>query len=118
MFRFFFKPHIHESFALAVEVAAGVTLIAAWIAQFLVFRVDSIRNAFIVSRALGPLSGLYLLSAALFSFIFLLMALWWRGRDVSHVRKHVFHFFLVAVVSFAVMTLPFVYGFEILGLRV
>ncbi len=118
MFRFFFKPHIHESFALAAETAAGVALIAAWIAQFLVFRVESVRNAFIISRTLGPISGLYLLSAAIFSLTFLFMTLWWRDRDVSNARKHVFQFFLVAVISFAVMTLPFVYGFEISGLHV
>ena len=95
-----------------------MTLITAWIAQFLVFRVESVRNTFIISRTLGPISGLYLFSVAIFFFTFLLMTLWWRDRDVSHARKHVFQFFLVAVVSFAVMTLPFVYGFEILGLRV
>jgi len=97
------KSRIHESIAVAALFAAGVSLHAAWIANLVWFRSSRV-------DVLGPL---YLFVDTVYVIIFILTVAWCRGRDCSDFRDRAYHFFLVSILIFSVMTLPIVYGFTI-----
>ncbi len=98
-----FKSRIHESLAVAALFAAGVSLQAAWIANLVWFRMARVDS----------LMPLYVFVDTVFVIIFVLTVAWCRGRDCSDFRDRAYHFFLVSILIFSVMTLPIVYGFTI-----
>lgn len=114
MLRFFSKHHFYESVALAALFAVSLTLHIAWISNLLVARVAYFQTLFNIVPSIGPVSGLYLNSFLSFIILFVLVFLYWRGKDCSHARKTLFSFFLFSLVTFFVMTLPFVYQFSVL----
>ncbi len=114
MIPFLSKHRFHESIALAALFAASVTLHIAWISNLLVARVPFFRIWFSVVPSIGPVSGLYLKSLLVFLVLFVGGSFYWRGKDCSHLRKHIFHFFLFSIVAFFIMTLPFVYQFSVI----
>jgi len=113
MFRNLFKPRVHESVAIASVFAASVALHVAWITNLLVHRSETVWNWFLLDPDLGPISGMY--TKTLITFFVVLIVSWliWRGRDCSHSRNRVFWFFIASIVMFLVMTLPFVYEFQL-----
>ena len=113
MFQRLFKPRVHESVALAAIFAASVTLHVAWIVNLLVHRSETVWNWFLLDPDLGPISGMYTKTLITFFVIFVISSLLWRGRDCSHSRDRVFWFLVISIVMFLVMTLPFVYEFQL-----
>ncbi|MEK7452225.1 MAG: hypothetical protein AAB664_02710 [Patescibacteria group bacterium] len=113
MFSFFSKQRFHESVALAALFAASITLHVAWISNLLVARVPFFQQWFTLAPSVGPVSGLYAKSLFSFLVIFFCAAWYWRGKDCSHARKHLFQFFLISLLTFFLMTLPFVYQFSV-----
>ena len=112
MFHFISKYHFHESIAIAVLFASAVTLQVAWMANLLVARVPVIRAWYDVVPSIGPISGLYLKSLLTFVVIFILSALYLRGKDCSMHRKNLLGFFLFSVFVFFIMTIPFIYQYS------
>lgn len=108
-----FKQRIHESFALAAILAASSALHAAWIDNLLIFKSDTIAQWVTLNPDIGPISGLYVDVLGAYFTTLLIATAFWRGRDVSHWRDRVFWFFLVSIIFFLFMTLPFVYGFAV-----
>lgn len=109
----FFKKRIHESVALSVYLASALTLQVAWIANWLVYRSEWVRNLMSINASIGPISGLYLKTFCVFVLVFGLSVLFFRGKDVSHWRERVVWLFFVSVVMFLVLTYPSVYEFVI-----
>ncbi|MBI4435293.1 hypothetical protein HY630_01345 [Candidatus Uhrbacteria bacterium] len=108
-----FKERIHESFALAALFAGSVALHVAWIDNLLITRSPKIADWVTLNPNIGPISGLYVDVVGAYFVALLVAAALWRGRDVSHWRDRVFWFFVVSIVVFLLMTLPFVYGFAV-----
>lgn len=108
-----FRDRIHESFALAAVLAASVALHVAWIDNLLITRSREIAQMVTLNPAIGPISGLYIDVFGAYFVALLLAAALWRGRDVSHWRDRVFWFFILSLVVFFLMTLPFIYGFAV-----
>ncbi|MBT5808288.1 hypothetical protein HOI18_03370 [Candidatus Uhrbacteria bacterium] len=113
MFKKLFKPRVHESVAIAALFSASITLNVAWIINLLVHRSDRVWAWFEMSERIGPISGMY--TKTLLSFFCVMFVTWMfcRGKDCSHQREGVFWFFVASIVLFLVMTLPFVYEFQI-----
>lgn len=109
----FFKKRIHESFALAAVLAGAVALHVAWIDNLLVSRSTTIAQWVMLNSEIGPISGMYVDTIGAFFVALLLAAGVWSGRDVSEWRDRVFWFFIVSIVVFLLMTMPFVYGFAV-----
>lgn len=110
---YFFRNRIHESLALSALFAGAVALHVAWIDNLLITRSPIIRDWMILIPDVGSISGLYLDTLGAFFTTFLIAAAIWRGKDVAHWRDRVFWFFVVSIIAFLLMTLPFVYGFVI-----
>ncbi len=108
-----FKKRVHESVALAAVFAASVTLHIAWIVNLVVHRSETVWEWFLLSEEIGPISGMYTKTLLSFFGILLVSWLFWRGRDCSHWRSRVFWFFIMSLIVFLLMTLPFVYEFQI-----
>jgi hypothetical protein len=108
-----FFGRIHESFALAAIFAGSIALHVAWIDHLFISRSESFAQWVTLNPSVGPISGLYIDVIASFFVALLLAAGVWRGRDVSAWRERIFLFFIVSIVVFMVMTLPFVYGFAV-----
>lgn len=109
------NSRVRESFALAAVLAGSVALHVAWIDHLMISRSEDVRRWLMLNPEIGPISGLYLDVLGAFFVTLLIAAGIWKGRDVSHWRERVFTFFLVSIVVFVLMTLPFVYGFSIGG---
>jgi uncharacterized membrane protein len=109
----FFRNRIHESLALAAMFAGAVALNVAWIDNLLITRSPVIRDWMTLNTDIGSISGLYLDTLGAFFTTFLIVAVIWRGRDITHWRERVFWFFVASIIIFLLMTLPFVYGFVI-----
>lgn len=109
-----FRNRIHESFALAAVLAGAVALHVAWIDNLLITRSESIRAWVTLNPDIGPISGLYVDALGAYFTTLLIAAAMWRGKDVSHWRDRVFWFFIVSIVVFLLMTLPFIYGFAVI----
>lgn len=108
-----FRHRIHESIALSAFLAVSFTLQIGWIANWLVHRSPWVAEQFTLSDQLGPVSGLYLKSFVSFILLFGVCVLAFRGRDIAHWRDRVFWFFIASVLMFLVLTLPFVYEFQV-----
>lgn len=108
-----FHKRVHESLATAAFLSVAVTLQIAWMANFLVHRIPSIREQFNIIPSVGPVSGLYLKTFISSFLLFGIFVLLFRGKDCSHWRDRVFWFFLVSIVMFLVLTLPIVYEFTV-----
>ena len=109
-----FRKRIHESFALAAILAGAVALHVAWMDNLLITRSTTMRDWITLNPEIGPISGLYVDVLGAYFTTLLIAAAVWRGKDVSHWRDRVFWFFIVSVVVFLMMTLPFVYGFAVI----
>ena len=109
----FFRERIHESFALAAVFAGSVALHVAWIDNLLITRSITVAQMITLNPDIGPISGLYIDVLGAYFTSLLIAAALWRGRDVSHWRERVFWFFIFSIITFLVMTLPFVYGFAV-----
>lgn len=109
----FFRKRVHESFALAAIFAGSVALHVAWIDNLLISKSPQIREWVTLNPDIGPISGLYIDTLGAFFVTLLLAAAIWQGRDVAHWRERVFWFFVLSIIIFILMTLPFVYGFVI-----
>jgi len=105
----FFSKRIHESFVLSGYLSAALALHVAWMANWLVFRSDDVRERLTLVDAIGPLSGLYLKTFGVFVFFFGLLTLLFRKRDLSLLRERIIWFFVISVVLFVFMTFPFVF---------
>ncbi len=110
----FFQKRIHESVAFSALFATGLTLNIAWISNFLVYRIDLIRELFTLKESVGPISGLYLKTLVSFFIIFGISLLFLKGKDVSHNRDGILWFLMISVVLFLIMTMPIVYEFFVL----
>lgn len=108
-----FSQRVHESFALSAILAGSVALHVAWIDNLLISRSRTIAEWVTLNPDIGPISGLYVDTLGAFFVTLLFMTFLWRGRDVSHWRDRVFWFFILSIVLFLVMTLPFIYGFAV-----
>ena len=108
-----FHDRIHESFALSAILAASVALHVAWIDNLLISRSAAVADMVTLNPDIGPISGLYVDVIGAYFTSLLIAAALWRGRDVSHWRDRVFWFFVVSLIVFLLMTLPFVYGFAV-----
>jgi len=114
MWHFFSKHRVHESLVVAVLVATSLSFHAAWILNLLVVRLDSVRLFMTFLPLVGPVSGMYTCLFGFFVVSFLILSLYFKGRDVSMWRKPLFGFFLFSLFSFFIMTLPFVYAFSMM----
>lgn len=110
-----FRPRIHESVALAGLTAASAALHMGWFSHFVLFRSSAVLGWFLLDESVGPISGVYLMTLLVFVLVFVLSALWFRGRDCTDFRDRVFWFFVVSLIMFVVLTFPPVYGFEIIA---
>lgn len=110
----FFKKRIHESVGFAAMFAVGLTLNVAWILNFLVYRIDAIKEMFILQESVGLISGLYLSTLVSFFVLFGISLLYFKGKDVSHHRDGILWFFIVSVLIFFIMTIPAVYEFSVI----
>ncbi|NQV90702.1 hypothetical protein HQ487_04860 [Candidatus Uhrbacteria bacterium] len=110
----FFKNRVHESFALAAVLAGSIALHVAWIDNLLVSRSSIFAEWVTLNPEIGPISGIYVDVIGAFFVSLLLSAGVWKGRDVSHWKDRVFWFFIVSIVVFLLMTLPFIYGFAVI----
>ncbi len=108
-----FNDRIHESLALAAIFAGGVALNVAWIDNLLVSRSVIMASWMNLNPEIGPISGLYVDTLGAFFVTYLIAAALWRGKDLAHWRDRVFWFFVVSIVLFIIMTLPFIYGFVV-----
>lgn len=113
MFQRLFKPRVHESVAISAIFAASVALNLAWLANLLVHRSPMLWDAFNLLEELGPISGLYVKMLIAFFATFLISWIFWRGKDCEQFRSRVFWLFVGSIVIFLVMTLPFVYEFQV-----
>jgi hypothetical protein len=112
MFHFFHK-RIHESVAFSAVLACAIALNVAWIDNLLISRVLFFRNFLTLNENIGPISGLYVVTAGSFFVSFFLAFVVWRGRDLAHWRSRIFWFFIASIIIFLLMSLPFVYDFKI-----
>lgn len=113
----FLKKRIHESLALSAIFASSIALHVAWLDNLLISKSALIRDLMTINFDIGPVSGLYLDTTGAFFLALFLSIIFWRGKDVSHWRNRVFWFFIASIVFFVVMTMPFVFGFEVGGVR-
>lgn len=104
-----FSKRIHESVAFASVLGASLSLHVAWMANMIVYRSATVAQAFTLVPAIGPVSGLYLLTGTSFLFFFLVALLLSRGRDVSHWRSRLLWFFILSTCFFALLTMPALY---------
>ena len=107
------EKRIRESLALSAVFAGSVALHAAWIDHLLITRSEVIADWITVNPDIGPISGLYVDVLASFFVALLLALFFWKGKDVRAWQDRIFWFFVMSVVIFLVMTLPFVYGFAV-----
>ncbi|MCX6714824.1 MAG: hypothetical protein NTX72_03345 [Candidatus Uhrbacteria bacterium] len=114
MLHLFSKNRFHESVACAALLAGSITLQVMWIVNLLVVRIPFIAQLYSIVPSVGPISGMYLKAVLTFVLVFLIAALYWRGKDCSHHRTSLLNFFLFSTVIFFVMTLPFVYSFSVM----
>jgi hypothetical protein len=110
---FLFRDRIHESFALAAVLAGSVALHVAWIDNLLITKSPTVAQWVTLNPQIGPISGLYVDVLGAYFTSLLIAAALWRAKDVSHWRDRVFGFFLLSILIFLIMTLPFVYGFAV-----
>ena len=113
MFRKIFKKRIHEPIALSAIFATSVSLHIAWITNLAVARSETAYSLYSISGSVGPVSGLYLQTFVVFLVVFGLSTFFLAGRDVSHWRERVFWFLVLSIGIFLIMTMPFIFGFEI-----
>jgi hypothetical protein len=103
---FFLKPRIHESVALAAIIAAAAALHSLWIANMLLTRCPMVKGFFSGSSEKGAVASLCLFGLLLFSAVWCVLSLAFKGRDCSPHRESAFWFLVVSVLIFFVMTLP------------
>jgi len=109
----FVKNQVPESMAIAAIFAAGLTLNSAWIINFLANRVVAVAQWLSFDQDVGPVSGMFFVSAIIYLVSCSLMIFWYRNRDCSHQREAVYWFLIISIIIFALMTIPGIFDFRI-----
>jgi|GEM_PF-703467 len=107
------RHKIHEPIALSALVAAGFSLNTVWILNLLADRTHIVFNNLTIDNRVGPVTGLYLMGALIYAFVFGSATLWFRGKDCRLFRDRALWFLVASVIAYLVMTIPEVYSFEI-----
>lgn len=110
----FSRSRIHESVAIAAVFAMALALNAFWTVNLISARWFAFQSAMTLSDAVGPVTGFYLLSALIFAASWIVLAVFFRGRDCAPYREKAFWFFFASTMAFLVFTFPPVYSLSVL----
>ena len=112
--RLHFHNRIHESVGVSAILALSVALNLSWIGNLALTRSQVAIDALTISPKLGAVSGLYLLFVLSYVFAFWAALAFLHGRDCTRYRDGSFWVFVASVIAFLLLTLPFLYGSQML----
>ncbi|MFH1253290.1 MAG: hypothetical protein V1664_03100 [Candidatus Uhrbacteria bacterium] len=104
---------IHEPIALAAVISAAMALQVFWISNFLFSRFCGLGYSVVFTSGWEMIGVLYVLAGLVFLALWSILALVFRGRDVSHHRNSAFWFLVISLFIFLVMTAPPVFQLAI-----
>ena len=104
------KKKTNEHYGVAVLLSTSLTLHIVWILSLMATRSEEFERFLATGHNAGVFSGLYGLGFAFFLLSFFLIASWFKSKDCSHIRVKIFHFFLLSIIVFSIMSFPLFYG--------
>ncbi len=110
-----FKPRIHESVVVSILFAVSITLHALWIGHLFIIRSEIFRFWLTQGDRIEPIFPMLLGGTLLSIFLFVFALIFLRGKDCRSLTEKTCWFFLISLLTYLVMTFPFIYGFELIS---